>query len=437
MTLSETQARALVDRILALASADDVRVNLDGGRQANTRFARNAVTTSAETDTLRIAVTATFGRRHATASGNESDDESLQRLVAKAQEMARLAPDDPEFVPELEPQTYPAIDPYAESTARATPDVRVAGVRAAIEPALDRGLVAAGYFEHSAGFAAVGNSRGLFAYSRATDASYSVTARTTDGAASGYGADNSRDIAEVDCAAAAARAIQKAEAGREPRTIQPGVHPVILEPQAVADFLRTLHWTLDARRADEGRSFFATAGGGNKIGQRIVGNGISIRSDPAQPGLLGEPFGGDGQPTRAHTWIDGGALRELNYSRYWAQKQGTEPTGPVANFILDGGQGTLDDLIADTDRAILVTRFWYIRFVDPQTILLTGLTRDGVYWVEDGKIQHAVRNFRFNESPIAALNHVTGASAPVRVGNSLVPALRLDEFTFSSASDAV
>ncbi len=437
MSLGETQARDIVEKTLSLASADEARVNLGGGRHANTRFARSSVTTSAATDSLRIAVTAAFGRRHATAVGTEADDASLERLVRKAEEMARLAPEDPEHVPELEPQSYLDIDPYFESTAEAAPAVRVEGARAAIEPAVEKGLVVAGYFEHGAGFSAVGNSRGLLAYSRSTHASYSVTARTADGAASGYGADSSRDIAEVDCAHAAERAIGKAEAGRDPQAVEPGVHPVILEPQAVADLLGYLVWTMDARRADEGRSFFAKPGGGNKIGERIVGDNVTIRTDPAQPGLLGDPFGGDGLPARAHTWIESGVVRELNYDRFWATKQGAEPTGPVGNVIVEGGEGTVDDLIRETDRAILITRFWYIRFVDPQTLLLTGLTRDGVFRVEGGEIRHAVGNFRFNESPIAALSHVTGMSAPVRVGSSLVPALRISAFTFSSASDAV
>jgi predicted Zn-dependent protease len=437
MILTEADAKQVVEHALGLAAADEARVNLSGGRHANTRFALNSVTTSAERDEVQLAVTASFGQRKATATGTETDPAALERLVRKAEELARLAPEDPEFVPELEPQTYPDIRPWFDATAAAGPGERVAAAQAAIEPAENNGLVAAGYFEHSAGIAAVGNSKGLFACSRSTNADYSVTARTPDGGASGWGASNSRDIQEVDAAAAAERALAKARAAQDPQTIEPAAHPVILEPQAVADLLGYLAWSLDARKADEGRSFFARPGGGNRIGERVTGPDITLRTDPAQPGLLAEPFGPDGQPARPHAWIDRGVLRELNYSRFWAARQGAEPTGPVGNLILDGGEGTVDDLIRETDQAVLVTRFWYIRMLNPQTILLTGLTRDGVFWVEGGEVRHGLRNLRFNESPIAALNRVTGMSAPVRCGRALVPALRLSAFTFSSASDAV
>jgi predicted Zn-dependent protease len=196
-------------------------------------------------------------------------------------------------------------------------------------------------------------------------------------------------------------------------------------------------YALNARSADEGRSFFSKAGGGNKTGEKVAGDNVTMRSDPTHPELLGSPFGGDGQPAKKNIWIKNGVLTQLYYGRYWAKKQGKEPTGYPSNIIIEGEQGTLDELISNTDRAVLVTRFWYIRFVDPQSLLLTGLTRDGTFWVENGRIKHAIKNFRFNESPMAIFNKITGMSEPVRVGGSMVPAIRASEFTFSSLSDAV
>ena len=437
MILDATQARAIIDKALSFATADEVRVNLSGGRQGNTRFALNSVTTCGDVDSLGIAVTATFGTRHATATTSESDDAALERVVATAEELARVAPEDPEYVPELGPQTYLPLDPWADSTAEATPDLRAQAAAAAIDAATERGLEASGYYQHGHGFSAVGNNKGLFGWSRGTDASITVTMRADGGASAGWAADNSRDITEVDHATAIRRAAAKAEAARDPQPLEPGVYPVILEPQAASDFLAYAIHSMDARRADEGRSFFTKPGGGNKIGEQVAGGNVTIRSDPAHPAILGSPFGGDGLPTQPRTWIDGGTLQQLYYSRYWAQKQGKEPTGSPGSLIIEGGEGTVDDLIRKTDRAVLVTRFWYIRFLDPQTILLTGLTRDGLFWVEDGAIRHGLKNFRFNESPIAVLNKVEALSAPIRVGGSLVPAIAASAFTFSSTSDSV
>jgi len=437
MILTEPQARQLIEKVLSLTEADEARVNLSGGRTRNTRFAVNTLTTCGDKDNLSVALTAYFGRRHATASVSETDDASLQRLVANAQEMARVAPEDPEYVPELEPQEYLPIRPWFASTAQAGSELGAEVARSAIEPAASRNITVAGYLEYGASFHAVGNSRGLFGYYEATDANYTLTARTADGRGSGWAADSSRDIAELDYAAASARAIAKAEASRKPKTLEPGVYPVILEPAAVDEFLAYALWSMNARQADEGRSFFARKGGGNKIGEKIAGDNITMESDPARKQVLGAPFGGDGLPARPYVWIKNGVLQRLFYDRYWAAKQGQEPTGWPSNLIFHGGKGTLDDLIASTDQALLITRFWYIRMLEPQTILVTGLTRDGVFWVEDGAIRHAVKNFRFNETPIAVLNKVTGMSKPLRFENSLLPALRASEFTFSSLSEAV
>jgi len=436
MILSNDEARDVVERVLALRQADEMRVNLAGGRSRNTRFAVNSITTCGDADRLSVAVTAAFGTRHATAVGNELDEPALRRLVQKAEQMARLAPEDPEYVPELPPQDYLPIEPYFDSTANAPEDLGMQVAASAIEPAERDGLVVAGYLEVHDGFAAVGNSNGLFGYYRATNASYSVTARTKGGG-SGYASVNGRDLARLGFAAASRRAIEKAIASQDPKTLDPGVYPVILEPLAVAEFLSYAVWNMSARMADEGRSFFAKPGGGNKIGEKIAGENITLTSDPAHADLLAPPFAGDGLPAKPRTWIERGVLANLIYDRFWATKQGKEPTGHPPNIILAGSESSLDDLIRSTDRALLVTRFWYIRSLDPQTILVTGLTRDGLFLVEDGQVKHAVKNFRFNESPIAVLNKVTALSRPERVGNALVPAIRASEFTFSSLSDAV
>ena len=437
MILSRDESRSLIDKLLSFSSADEIRVNLSGGRSGNTRFALNSITTSGDEDTLDISITAVFGKRHGTATGNELDDASLQRVVKAAEELARFSPEDKEYTPELGPQEYLNINGHKQSTAEATPAVRVAAALSAIKPSSRKKLTSAGFFQHNDSFNAVGNNKGLFGYYPSTNSSYSVTVRTNSGGGSGWASDNARDISEVDYNGASKRAVDKARKSRNAKTLEPGVYPVILEPQAASDLLAFAAFTMNARSADEGRSFYSKAGSGNKIGEQIVGSNISIISDPAHPELLGSPFGGGGLPNKKMTWIKDGVLQNLFYNRYWAEKQGKEPTGFPSNLIISGGSGSLKKLIKSTDRAVLITRLWYLRFVDPQTILITGLTRDGTFWVEGGKVRHAVKNFRFNESPIAVLNKVTGMTAPVRVGRSLMPAIRASEFNFSSLSDAV
>ena len=438
MTPDESTIRKMIDKAISFSTADEVRVNVRGERRGNARFALNAVTTCGEADTLSVAVTSSFGRRRAAATTSGTDDESLRRVVGRAEELARIAPEDPEYVPELPPQQYLPTDPWAESTAGIAPAARAEAVAAAVDAAKPRSLESSGYVEDGRGFSAVGNDKGLFAFSRLTDASFSVTMRADGGAASGWASSSSFDVDDVDPAAAAQTAVEKALAARNPQPLAPGVYPVILEPQAVSDLLGyPMRASLSARKADEGRSFFTQPGGGNKIGGRVADESVTIRSDPTHPAVPGCCFHSDGLPAEPHTWIERGVLKELVTDRFWARKQGTSPTGTAANLIVEGGRGTVQDLIQAADRAVLVTRFWYIRFLDPQTILLTGLTRDGTFWVENGRIKHGLKNFRFNESPIAMLNKVTGMSAAVRVGGAFVPAIAAGEFTFSSVSDSV
>ena len=212
---------------------------------------------------------------------------------------------------------------------------------------------------------------------------------------------------------------------------------MILEPQAVADLMRFAAYAMNARSADEGRSFYSKKGGGNKLGEQVCGTNITIRSQPKHPEILGFPFAGNGLPAKEISWIENGILKNLYYDRYWAYKNNVESTGFPSNMVIEGGTGSVEDLIRGAKKAVLVTRLWYIRFVDPQTILMTGLTRDGTFLVENGKIKHAVKNFRFNESPMTVLNNVENMSKSVRVGGSLVPAMHASQFNFASLSDAV
>jgi predicted Zn-dependent protease len=261
--------------------------------------------------------------------------------------------------------------------------------------------------------------------------------RTEDGTGSGFVERDENDIDRFDGAAASAIAVEKALASREARAIEPGKYTVIMEPTAAVELLQPLVYSLEARRADEGRSPLSKQGGGTRLGEKLIDEAVTIWSDPTHPDVPTAPWGGDGRPYERTTWFEKGVVRNLFYSRYWAEKQGKPATPAPPNFIMDGGTGSVEDLIRDTARGVLVTRFWYIRYVDPQTLLLTGLTRDGTFYIEDGRIKHAVKNFRFNESPIIMLNNLDALGRPFRVRGSLVPPLRIRDFTFTSLSDAV
>jgi len=204
--------------------------------------------------------------------------------------------------------------------------------------------------------------------------------------------------------------------------------------------------SLSARSADEGRSYFSRPGGGNRIGEQFLDPRVTIWSDPMDRRVLSSPFAGDGRPNRRETWVEDGVLRTLAYDRFWADRQNVEPTGFAAGYYMEGGDETLDDMIRSTERGLLVTRFWYIRSVDPRTILYTGLSRDGTFMIENGRVAYPVKNLRWNESPIFMLNNLEMMGRPVRVSPSessdlasavVVPPIKVSAFTFTSVSDAV
>jgi predicted Zn-dependent protease len=449
--LSQGDAKALADRVLGFARADETRVNISSGWNGNTRFAGNQITTSGGITDTTVTVTSTIGRRRASAETNVLDDASLKRTVAFAESLARLSPEDPEFLPELGPQEYARVNAFFDATAGLDPEARAAATRRVIESAEGVGravgdLFVAGFLQASASCSAVATSRGLFAYHRATSSGLGVTARTPDGTGSGWANRGARDWSVVDPAALGRIAAEKAVASRNPVAIEPGFYTAVLEPAAVAGIMGSLIGAFNARANDEGRGTFSKPGGGTKLGEKIVDSRVTIYSDPADADLLADPFSSDGTPVRRVTYVENGVLKEFAYDRYWAQKQGTTATGGggrgggggggAVKFV--GGTQSTPDLIAGTERGILVTQFFYTNALDPRTVLLTGLTRDGTFLIENGKITRALKNFRWIESPLIMLNKLQelGRAEPVGAGR-MMPSLRASDFNFASLSDAV
>jgi predicted Zn-dependent protease len=267
--------------------------------------------------------------------------------------------------------------------------------------------------------------------------------RTADGTGAGWAAADDQDFSRLDVAGVSRRAIQKARASRSPEAIEPGRYTVIMEPQAVGDLVQLMIFYMGAREADEGRSPFVKQEGGSKVGERIVDPRVNIFSDPTDSQLLAQPFDGEGLPLGRQVWVENGVLRQLYYTRFWAKRSNTQPTGFPSSVKMQGGDQTVDQLIASTERGVLVTRLWYLREVDPRTILYTGLTRDGTFLIENGRISKAIRNFRFNDSPLFMLNNLEALGRPERLagteagGDVVMPAIKAREFTFTSLSDAV
>ena len=441
--MTSEQARAIIDKVRKASRADDVIVNLGSRHTTNIRFAANQLSTSGGVWNTDLTVTSSFGKRHGTASTNDLSDASIARVVGEAESLAKLSPEDPDWMPALGPQRYLPVNAYVDATAMLSAADRARAAKSALDPARRAGdLRAAGFLVVDASARAIGNSRGLFGYHRATNANYTLTVRTADGTGSGWAGAEHNDWRAIDFAKVSATAIEKARRSRNPVPLEPGRYTTILEPQAVADLVVFVSGALGARTADEGRSAFAKPGG-NKVGERIVDPRVVLISDPQDPQLLAAPFDDEGMPGKRATWIENGVLRDLVYSRFWAQKQGKPPNTAPTSIKMIGGPTTTEEMIRSTDRGVLLTRLFYLRMVDPRTLLVTGLTRDGTFLIENGKLSHAIKNFRFNESPLFMLNNLDAIGPSVRVAGTesggvvVMPALKVKNFNFTSLSDAV
>jgi predicted Zn-dependent protease len=444
--LSENDAKAILDKVLALTVADEVTAALAGTREGNVRFALNNITTSGVVENIELAITSSFGTRSGTTTANQFDDASLERAVRASEELARLAPENPEFMPALGAQDYPATPAYDESIAAITPEYRANVAGASIAPCRADDLVAAGFLQDATGFSAFATSKGAFGYGRTSSFDYTCTVRTSDGTGSGWVAANVAKVSDFDAGRTIRTGIAKAKGSVGARALEPGKYTVILEPAAAAGLVTFMMFGFDARQADEGRSFLSKAGGANRVGDRLFDQRVNIHADPRDADVPALGWDETGLPRDRLVFVEDGVVKSMLYSRYWAQRKGVAATGMPGNLIVGGGDKSTAELVASTERGILVSRTWYIRLVDPQTMLLTGLTRDGTFYVEDGEVKYPVKNFRFNESPIIMLNNIEELGRPIRVsaggggaggGLTMMPPMKLRDFTFTSLSDAV
>ncbi|TDR42611.1 putative Zn-dependent protease [Tahibacter aquaticus] len=443
--LTEQEAKAILDKVIKLSKADECSAQLTGSITGNIRYALNSVSTSGIVEDLQLAVQVAYGKRVGTATINEFDDASLAKVVQRAEELAKLAPENPEFMPAIDKQTYKPSETYNAKTAAITPEYRANTAAASIEPCKKDKLVAAGFLTDAQGFFAMANSKGNFAYQKSASIDFTCTVRTEDGRGSGWVARNLRDVDAFDAKTEIAVAIDKAKRSADAKALEPGKYTVILEPAASAGLISFMMFGFDARQADEGRSFLSKKGGGNKLGEKLFDERVTIYADPWDKDSAVFPWDSqnDGLPRGKLDIISKGKVEYLQYSRYWAEQKKKTASAQPGNLIMIGGDKSTMDLVKSTKKGILVTRTWYIRMVDPQTVLLTGLTRDGTFYIEDGEIKYPIKNFRFNESPVIMLNNIEELGKPVRVGDDespfvmMIPPMKIRDFTFTSLSDAV
>ena len=446
MLLTEKEAKAICDKLLSACTADDAEVSVGSDDYSHLRFAANGFTTCGRREDASASITVWIGKRRGSASTTDLDDASLRRAVAEAEQLARISPVDKEYLPTLGPQKYRPSGGYVEATANPALPRRAKAIDAIIRSCEKESVIGAGFHQTNGAATAFATRNGNFGYRRSSLAALSVTARTPDGGSSGYFLRNHFDLAKLDTARIGREAIQKALRSKNPRLIDPGIYPVILEPQAADDLIR---FGFDARSADEGRSPYSAPGGKTRVGEQIFDERLNVYSDPWHPEVPASNAAQDGIPAQKLYMVRQGVLQGLHYTRYWAKEKGKEPTPGPVNTILESTAkpATLGEMIAATERGLLVSRFWYIRSVDPRTALFTGLTRDGLWWIEGGKIQYPVRNFRFNQSVLELLapGNVEMIGASERTSNSesqgravaMTPALKVKQFHFSSQSEAV
>jgi predicted Zn-dependent protease len=442
--LGRDDALRICETVLAhakAAGAEDATVSLQSTLESHARFADNRITTSGRSEDLDITATVWVGKRRGAITGNDPHADALKRMADDAVQIARVSPVHREYVPTLGPLEYPQSKGFATATADVDVTARAAALDSILAACRSAKVTGAGFHSARASAIAAATANSNRRYFQSSEGSLSVTARSGDGTGSGYYAGDHFDLARLDVKGIASRAVEKAIRSREPKAIEPATYPVILEPQAVSDLLGFLTNSFDARTADEGRSAFAGKDGKTRVGEKLFNERLNIYSDPMHADMAAVPSTAEGIPAGRVSLVKAGVLENLEYSRFWAQEKKREPTPGPVNYIIESTQAAVstEEMIKGVDRGLLISRFWYVRLVDPRTIVLTGLTRDGLWWIEKGAISHPVRNLRFNQSVLAMLApwNVEAIGTPQRLSPWLVPALKLGAFTFTSVSDAV
>lgn len=437
------QTGATVLRLAKARGVPETEVHIDETIYALTRFANNAIHQHVAEQGLVVSIRTVVDGRTARVTTNKIDEDALRAAIDGCLSLASHQPKDPKLLPLLGKQKYRAIRRFHAPTANLTADERARAVKGACQLAEKRGQVAAGIFSSGQNQSVMVNSRGLSASYRHTSATFSVTMQ--QGSAASWAKANSADVREFDPLQLSEIASDKAARAENPVELAPGKYSVILEPSAVLDLVGFLFYDFAATAVADKRSCLS-----GRVGKALFGKNITIADDAYHREQCGAPFDGEGVPRQRVILVDRGVVQNLVYSRRSAEQAGTKATGhgfPLPNeygeaplnLVVEGGKTTVDEMVASTERGLLVTRLWYIREVDPYEKIMTGMTRDGLFLVEKGKIRSAVRNFRFNQSVLEMLRNVESLGPARRATGEeafemVVPPMKIGNFHFSEVT---
>ncbi|MEO7273704.1 MAG: TldD/PmbA family protein [Vicinamibacterales bacterium] len=448
---SRDEVKALTDKVLNMAKADAAEVDFTGGERSATRFANSNITANIVQFEQSLTLTIYNGTKAGSSTTREFDDEALKELVEDATKKAQAARETPDATPLTGPQDYLPVDAALPNMVNFGPAERGRMVRQSLDICQKKGVIGSGYIPKTYLTTCNANTKGLFAYFQSAEAGFILTCRTNAADGSGWaGITGARDVSQIDATQLSEIAADKALKSAKPRAIEPGRYTVILEPRANARFLSLMMGLFNARTAEGpvGNYFSGKQPGTTKLGEKPFSDALTIKSDIGNAILRQTPIGADGVAAKPVTWIEKGVLKNLYYDRAWATRQKKEPTAASTNMslVMEGGDQTMEQMIKSTKRGLIVTFFWYIRPVDQPTLLNTGMTRDGLFLIENGEIVGPVQNFRWNMSPLVGYNNVTAVGKPVPIhtgesydgpGTALVPPVRIEDFYMTSVSPAV
>jgi predicted Zn-dependent protease len=443
---SERELHSIAATVLRLAKAQGVpetEVHIDETIEALTRFANNTIHQHVAEHGLVVSIRTAADGRTARVTTNRVDEDSLRAALNNSLSLASQQPKDAGLLPMPGKQKYRAVRRFDPGTAALSAEARARAVKNACQLAESRGQVAAGIFSSGQSQSVLANSKGLSAGYRQTDATFSVTMQA--GSAASWAKGNAGNYRRFDPKALAETASDKANRAQNPVELAPGRYTVILEPAAVLDLVGFLFYDFAATAVADKRSCFS-----GRVGKAVLGKNVTIFDDVYHPEQLGQPFDGEGVPRERVALVEQGVVKSLVYSRRSAKQAGKKATGhgfalpneygeAPMNLVVSGGTTPVSEMIAGTERGLLATRLWYIREVDPYEKIMTGMTRDGLFLIEKGKVQGAARNFRFNQSVLEMLRNVESLGPAQRAAGEesfemVVPAMKIKDFHFSEAT---